>query len=153
MTEPSTIRAISGLLLGSDPLTAQEATIALENLGDASMLISMQSLLASSDIIIRQTAIRFIARFPEGLVLAKSLLAKSDDKSQLNAIEILGAIASEESVRLAGSGLNSSHQVVRIKALNILSQRLPDSYRARVQELTKDSNPIVSGLAKGILNQ
>ena len=153
MTEPSTIRAISGLLLGSDPLTSQEATIALEKLGDASMLISMQSLLASSDIIIRQTAIRFIARFPEGLVLAKSLLAKSDDKSQLNAIEILGAIASEESVRLAGSGLNSSHQVVRIKTLNILSQRLPDSYRARVQELTKDNNPIVSGLAKGILNQ
>lgn len=151
MSDTKTVSRIGGLLLNSDPLASQESAIALEKLGDAKLFSSMQSLLGATDLLVRQAAIRYFARFPEGLNLAKTMISKSDDKSQLQGVEILGAIGNEESLRLAGAGLNSAHRIVRIKTLNVLSGRVPESYRARILELTKDSNSIVSGLAKSIL--
>jgi hypothetical protein len=151
MNDSKTVNRIAGLLLNSDLLTSQESAIALEKLADIKLFSSMQSLLGASDLLVRGAAVRYLAKFPEGQSLAKSLIAKPDDKSQLQGIEILGAIGNEEALRLAGAGLNSPHRIVRIKTLNVLSGRVPESYRPRILELTKDANSLISGLAKSIL--
>ena len=144
------IDPISGLVLAGDSLTAQDAVIALAKLGDEKMVTTMESLMLSSDIIIRSQAIRFIARYPRGLILGKQLLGRADDRSQVIGIEMLGLVGTDEALRLAGAGLNSPHPGPRIKAMTTLSGRVPESYRARIIELTKDLNPIVAAVAKGV---
>ena len=141
---------ISGLVLAGDALTAQEAVIAISELGDEKLVSTMESLMLSRDIIIRTQAIKFIAKYPRGLSLGKQLVGRSDERSQILGIEMLGTVGSEEALRLAGSGLNSPHRGARIKAMTTLSGRVPEFYRARIIELTKDINPIVSAVAKGV---
>ena len=48
---------------------------------------------------------------------------------------------------MAGAGLNSPFRGSRIKAMTTLSGRVPEAYRARIIELTKDINPIVAAVA------
>ena len=141
---------ISGLVLAGDSLTAQDAVIAISALGDEKLVSTMESLMLSNDIIIRTQAIQFLAKYPRGLELGKQLLGRADERSQVHGIQLLGAIGSEEALRLAGSGLNSPHRGSRIKAMTTLSGRVPESYRARIIELTKDINPVVAAVAKGV---
>lgn len=141
---------ISGLVLGADSLTAQDAVIAIAKLGDEKLVSTMESLMLSNDIIIREQAIAFLAKYPRGLELGKQFVAKPDERSQLLGIGLLGAVGTEESLRLAGSGLNSPLKGVKIKAMTTLSGRVPEFYRARIIELTKDSNPMVAAVAKGV---
>ena len=141
---------ISGLVLAGDALTAQDAVIALGVLGDEKLVSTMESLMLSNDLVIRTQAIRFIAKYPRGLALGKQLVGRSDERSQIMGIEMLGTVGSEEALRLAGSGLNSPHSASRVKAMTTLSGRVPEAYRARIIELTKDINPIVAAVAKGV---
>ncbi len=144
------IDQISGLVLSGDALTAQDAVIALTKLSDEKMVSTMESLVQSPDVIIRGQAIQFIGKYPRGLVLAKQLLARTDEKSQVLGIELLGVVGTEEALRLAGSGLNSVFKGAKIKAMTTLSGRVPEAYRARIIELTKDLNPMVAAVAKGV---
>ena len=144
------IDPISGLVLAGDALTAQDAVIALVKLGDEKLVTTMESLMLSSDIIIRTQAIQFIARYPRGLTLGKQFMTRADERSQVMGIELLGAVGTDEALRLAGAGLNSPHRGSRIKAMTTLSGRVPESYRARIIELTKDISPIVAAVAKGV---
>ena len=77
----------------------------------------------SRDIIIRTQAIKFIAKYPRGLSLGKQLVGRSDERSQILGIEMLGTVGSEEALRLAGSGLNSPHRGARIKAMTTLDRK------------------------------
>ena len=144
------IDPISGLVLAGDALTAQDAVIALGKLGDEKLVTTMESLMLSKDIIIRAQAIQFIAKYPRGLTLGKQLMGKADERSQVLGIDLLGTVGTEEALRFAGAGLNSPHRGARIKALTTLSRRVPESYRARIIELTKDINPVVAAVAKGV---
>ena len=141
---------ISGLVLGGDSLTAQDAVIALGKLGNEKLVSTMESLILSNDIIVRSQAIQFVAKYPRGLALGKQFLSRADERSQVIGIELLGKVGTEESLRLAGAGLNSPHRGARIKAMTTLSGRVPESYRARIIELTKDINPMVASVAKGV---
>lgn len=141
---------IAGLVLAGDSLTAQDAVFALTQLGDEKLVSTMELLMLSSDIVIRTQAIHFIAKFPRGLTLGKQLLGRNDERSQVLGIEMLGTVGTEESLRLAGAGLNSPFRGSRIKAMTTLSGRVPEAYRARIIELTKDINPIVAAVAKGV---
>jgi hypothetical protein len=144
------IDAISGLVLSGDALTAQDAVIALAQMGDEKLVVTMESLMLNNDIMVRTQAIRFIAKYPRGLTLGKQLLGRSDERSQVLGIEMLGTVGTDEALRLAGSGLNSPYRGSRIKAMTTLSGRVPEAYRARIIELTKDINPIVAAVAKGV---
>lgn len=144
------IDAISGLVLSGDALTAQEAVIAIAKLGDQKLVTTMESLLLSKDIVIREQAVLFLAKYPRGFELGKQFLGKSDERSQLLGIDLMGAIGTDESLRLAGAGLNSTLRGVRIKAMTVLSGRVPEAYRARIIELTKDPNPMVAAVARGV---
>ena len=144
------IDPISGLVLAGDALTAQDAVIALGKLGDEKLVTTMESLMLSNDVIIRSQAIQFIAKFPRGLTLGKQLMGKADERSQVLGIDLLGTVGTEEALRFAGAGLNSPHRGARIKALTTLSGRVPEAYRARIIELTKDINPVVAAVAKGV---
>lgn len=141
---------ISGLVLAGDALTAQDAVISICKMGDEKLVTTMESILLSKDVVIREQAVLFLAKFPRGLTLAKQYLGRADERSQVLGIEILGAIGSEESLRLAGAGLNSTIKGVKIKALTTLSGRVPEAYRSRIIELTKDQNPMVAAVAKGV---
>ena len=141
---------ISGLVLAGDALTAQEAVIAIAKLGDEKLVSTMESLLLNKDVIIRQQAIAFVAKYPRGLTLGKQLMGRPDEKAQVAGIEMLGAVGTEESLRFAGAGLNSPLKGVKIKAMTTLSGRVPEAYRARIIELTKDLNPMVAAVAKGV---
>jgi hypothetical protein len=144
------IDAISGLVLAGDALTAQDAVIAISKLGDEKLVTTMESLLLSSDIIIRRQAIQFVAKYPRGLALGKQMIGRADEQSQVIGIELLGTVGTDDSLKLAGAGLNSPNRGARIKAMTTLSGRVPEAYRARIIELTKDANPIVAAVAKGV---
>ena len=148
--ESEFIDAISGLVLSGDALTSQDAVIAIAQLGDEKLVSTMESLMLSGDIIVRSQAIQFVAKYPRGLVLGKQMMARADERSQVLGIEILGAVGTEESLKLCGAGLNSPHRGARIKAMTTLSGRVPEAYRARIIELTKDANPMVAAVAKGV---
>ncbi|MBI1333333.1 MAG: hypothetical protein GC165_10690 [Armatimonadetes bacterium] len=144
------IDPISGLVLAGDALTAQDAVIAIAKLGDAKLVSTMESLMQTKDLVIREQAIQFIAKYPRGLELGKQMMGRSDEHSLMTGIELLGAVGTDEALRLAGSGLNSTYKNVKVKALTTLSGRVPESYRARVIELTKDPNPMVAAVARGV---
>ena len=141
---------ISGLVLAGDALTAQDAVIAVAKLGDEKLVSTMESLILSKDLIIHTQAVLFVAKYSRGLALGKQYISRPDEKSQVYGIELLGAVGTEESLKLAGSGLNSPHRGAKIKAMTTLSGRVPEAYRARIIELTKDINPIVAAVAKGV---
>ena len=141
---------LSGIVLSGDSLTSQEAVIAIAKLGDEKLVPTMESLMLSKDIIVRDQAINFLAKYPRGLSLGKQFVAKTDERSQILGVSLLGAIGTEDSLRLAGAALNSPLRAVKIKAMTTLSGRVPEFYRARIVELTKDQNPIVAAVAKGV---
>jgi hypothetical protein len=144
------IEPISSLVLGADALTAQQAVFALCSLGDDKMVSTMEALMNSGDLMIRQAAIEFVARYPRGFELGKTLLSRTDEKSQLQGVELLSKSKDVDAVRLCGAGLNSSSATVKIKAMTVLNGRVPEAYRKRVIELMSDSNAVVAAVAKGI---
>ncbi len=144
------IDQISGLVLGADALTAEDAMIALSALADESMAPTMEALLTNPNLMIRRAALTFLSRTARGFPLAQSLLAKADERSQLLGVELMGMIGTPEALKLAGAGLNSGSSAVKIKALNTLNGRVPEGYRGRVLELMNDSNSTVAMVAKGV---
>ena len=141
---------ISGIVLSGDTITAEDAMIALAALADESMVPTMEALLTNPDFIIRRAALGFLAKSSRGMSLGQSLLARTDERSLLLGVELMGLIGTPESLRMAGSGLNSSSTAVRIKALHTLNGRVPEGYRQRVLELINDANALVSMVAKGV---
>jgi hypothetical protein len=139
------------LVLNGDPLTSQQAALAMAQMGEEKNISSMEALMNSKDLLVRKVALNFIARFPmKAEPLAKSLIAKDDEKSQLNAVELMVAMGGTDQLRLAGSGLNSQFTAVRIRTMILLNHRVPESYRSRIFELTKDGDPIVAAVARGV---
>ncbi len=141
---------ISGIVLSGDAITAEDAMIALAALADDSMAPTMEALLTNQNLVIRRAALGFLAKSSRGTTLGQSLLSKSDEKSLLLGVELMGLIGSAEALRMAGSGLNSSSTAVRIKSLHTLNGRVPEGYRQRVLELINDQNALVSMVAKGV---
>ena len=141
---------ISGIVLSGDAITAEDAMIALAALADESLAPTMEALLTNQNLVIRRAALGFLAKSSRGIPLGQSLLAKSDEKSLLLGVELMGLIGTPEALRMAGSGLNSTSTAVRIKALHTLNGRVPEGYRQRVLELINDQNTLVSMVAKGV---
>ena len=124
--------------------------ITLAVLADESMAPTMEALLTNQNLVIRRAALGFLAKSSRGMPLGRSLLARTDEKSLLLGVELMGLIGTAESLRMAGSGLNSASTAVRIKALHTLNGRVPEGYRQRVLELINDQNALVSMVAKGV---
>ena len=141
---------ISGIVLSGDAITAEDAMITLAVLADESMAPTMEALLTNQNLVIRRAALGFLAKSSRGMPLGRSLLARTDEKSLLLGVELMGLIGTAESLRMAGSGLNSASTAVRIKALHTLNGRVPEGYRQRVLELINDQNALVSMVAKGV---
>jgi hypothetical protein len=145
------VGALEQIFGGLEHVQAQEVAIALSQMGEVGQLGTFQTLATHKDLLVRQAAVRFLARFPEqSYGFAKNLMRKDDKDSQISAMEILAKIGGGESLALVGSGLNSSMNEVKIKALHLLNGQVPAAYRSRVAELTKDSDPVLAAVARGI---
>ncbi len=141
---------ISGIVLSGDAITAEDAMIALAALADDSMAPTMEALLTNQNLVIRRAALGFLAKSSRRMALGQSLLSRSDERSLLLGVELMGLVGTPEALQMAGSGLNSNLTAVRIKALHTLNGRVPNGYRQRVLELINDQNALVSMVAKGV---
>ena len=139
------------LALSEDPRVrhaAAEMICALAGKGDE---LALQGLVRSDDLGIRRLATAALVRFPEvGFTFAKSLLLTGREGDSILGIDLLGSIGTEDAVRLAGSGLNSSAATVKLAALKAVDGRVPAAYRSRVLDLQRDTDPTVALVARSI---
>ncbi len=142
---------LMALCRNEDKLLARAAMVSLLQIADPSSLATAQAMAFNGDLLTRKAAIQLLAKFPEqATVFADAHLRSPDEFRTRTAIEVLGAIGTEQSLQKIGPMLLDPRPGVRIESLLRLNGRCPAAFRADFQGLRADPVPSVKGVANTV---
>ena len=130
-----------------DESTVLAATRALAAIGDSQSISTGQALLSSRSHLVREAAIRLVARMPGALQIGKQLAMDPDEQVARTGMRILAEIASKDSFAVIGQALSNMKSGVRIEALLSFGPSLPNGVEAT---LKSDPSPLVRAVLAGL---
>lgn len=132
-----------------DPSTATIAAVALAQIGSETAFTTMQVLVRSPLLPVRQSAVNLMSRFPlRGQEVAKELLAEADPRLRRIGMELLSRIGTPTALDALGDRLLDPEPGVRMAALQGLAGRCPEPYAATFLGLKEDPVPLVRAIAR-----
>ncbi|MFZ4508016.1 MAG: HEAT repeat domain-containing protein [Fimbriimonas sp.] len=148
--DPKWLPEIDLLAASPNSLVSRAALSVLDAIGQPLSLATFQVFIPSPDPLRRAQAVAFLGRFPaQSLSLAQSMLASGDERTARLAIQILGRIATEDALNLAGAELDKTPGR-KIEALKALDGRAPAKFRAKMLDLRRDPNDLVRLVANEV---
>jgi len=140
------------LLAGSpNPKTAAAATDALSHQESSAAISTATVLLGSPYRIVREAAIRYLAKYPKDAEQAvKSLFTHSEETPKRTGIRLLATIDSMASLAEIVPFLGDVNPGVKIEAMLALNGQCPKASRATLMDLRRDPDQRVRAVALGI---
>lgn len=136
------------LLASDDPALVLETLSTLSALGTPDGVGTAQVFLNSPDLMVRQAAIHYVARFPSAaLVSAESRIQSKDEHLARIGIQILGELGTPQALNEIVPFLSKGSVGLKIQALKELNGRCPESARAAFISLRGDLNALVRSVA------
>jgi hypothetical protein len=136
------------LLASSNQATVLAGLTALGTLRTPEGVGTAQVYLNTTDLPIREAAMRYMAEFPgPALAAARARLGDSDERISRLGIELLGRVGTPESLSLVLPYLNRGSVGMKIQALLALDGRCPPEGRAAFLALRDDINSLVRAVA------
>jgi hypothetical protein len=144
------VKLLADLVMSKEPLVALPAMISLTQIGEPDALGNAALLLRSPSLPIRKAAVCYMAKVKGGYDQATAMLLEQDERSVRTAMEVLGAVASAEALKLIAQKLGDERPGVRISALTLLAGRTPAEFRQTVLDRRRDPDPRVRAVAARI---
>jgi hypothetical protein len=145
---PDLVPELLALAAAPSPLDVRAALQALTRVGDRTAASTALALLESPDFLVRLGAMRLLARFPEEAEpAALRMIEPGDERKSRRAIDLLGMLGTPTALDRIGALLDQPSRSIRIGALGALDGRVPEAFRARVDALRRDPDPLVRGAA------
>lgn len=124
------------------------ALVSLAQIGDERAYTTAESLMVTGNLLVRQSAMGLLAKFPlRATETGRRLLLEKDERTIRIGIELLGVVGTADALEEVGSRLLDPSPGVRAQAIFALQGQCPPDLRLRFLSMRQDPDPMVRAVA------